>query len=348
MWLEQPVIKQDLEDLIKEPINWSAFDGKTILITGATGLIGSALVNALVYYGMKSNDPPHIIAQVRSEEKALRMLGAQKKDYEGLEFLYADVTELTDVEGPVDYIIHSASPTASKTFVNNPVETISANILGTVNLLKLAISKKSSGFIYLSSMEVYGVHGKGERVTEEDVGVFDPVKPRSSYPLGKLASECMCSSYAAEYGVPAKIIRLAQTFGPGVPAEDTRVFAEIARGVMNGNDMVLRTTGESAHSYLYTMDAAAATLIVLLEGENGQAYTAANEETYCSIAEMAKKVYEKFGDGKCKVVFDIGDLDKLGYAPASCLDLDTSKIKALGFKARYNMLDMYRNMMEAF
>ena len=198
--------------------------------------------------------------------------------------------------------------------------------------------------VYLSSMEVYGTQPQGKRVTENDVGAMLPTKLRSSYPLSKQLAEALCAGYAAEYGVPAKIIRLAQTFGPGVPLEDKRVFAMIARCAMRGEDVVLRTTGESSHSFLYTMDAVSSILKVLLEGESGQAYTAANEETYCSIADMARMVCAKFSGGKSRVVFDLGE--NTVYPDTSYLDLDTSKLQALGWKAEYGLAEMYENMME--
>ena len=223
------------------------------------------------------------------------------------------------------------------------METILTTVEGTRRMLELARERNSLGMVYLSSMEVYGTQPQGKRVTENDVGAMLPTKLRSSYPLSKQLAEALCAGYAAEYGVPAKIIRLAQTFGPGVPLEDKRVFAMIARCAMRGEDVVLRTTGESSHSFLYTMDAVSSILKVLLEGESGQAYTAANEETYCSIADMARMVCAKFSGGKSRVVFDLGG--NTVYPDTSYLDLDTSKLQALGWKAEYGLAEMYENMM---
>lgn len=346
MWIEEEVLRQDLERLMTVPLPWQALEGKTILVTGATGLIGSAVVNGLLYYGLKSQNPPHVLALVRSREKAQRMLGAQLEQCpDTLRLVLGDVTSLPPIDGPVDYIIHAASQTASRAFVEQPVETITTTVSGTRALLELAREKGSVSMVYLSSMEVYGTHPRGQRITEADVGAMLPTRLRSSYPLSKQLAECLCASYAAEYGVPAKIARLAQSFGPGVPLEDKRVFAEIARCAMTGRDMVLRTTGESSHSFLYTMDAVSAILQVLLTGKDGEAYTAANEETYCSIAEMAELVCSQLSGGRSKVVFDLGDADKLGYPDASYLDLDTSKLQALGWRPRYGLLEMYQNMM---
>lgn len=343
MWIEEQVTRRDLDRLLKAPLPWSKLDGKTVLVTGATGLIGSAVVNGLLYYGLQTQNPPQVLALVRSEEKAQRMLGAQLVQCPNLRLVTGDVTSLELPEEDVDYIIHAASQTASRAMVEQPVETILTTVEGTRRMLELARERNSLGMVYLSSMEVYGTQPQGKRVTENDVGAMLPAKLRSSYPLSKQLAEALCAGYAAEYGVPAKIIRLAQTFGPGVPLEDKRVFAMIARCAMRGEDVVLRTTGESSHSFLYTMDAVSSILKVLLEGESGQAYTAANEETYCSIADMARMVCAKFSGGKSRVVFDLGG--NTVYPDTSYLDLDTSKLQALGWKAEYGLAEMYENMM---
>ena len=343
MWIEEQVMRRDLDRLLKAPLPWSRLDGKTVLVTGATGLIGSVVVNSLLYYGLQTQDPPQVLALVRNEEKARRMLGAQLDQCPNLRLVTGDVTTLTLPEGPVDYIIHAASQTASRAMVEEPVETILTTVEGTRRMLELAKDRHSLGMVYLSSMEVYGTQPQGKRVTENDVGAMLPTKIRNSYPLSKQLAECLCASYASEYGVPVRMLRLAQTFGPGVPLEDRRVFAMIARCAMHGEDVVLRTTGESSHSFLYTMDAVSSILKVLLEGESGQAYTAANEETYCSIADMARMVCAKFSGGKSQVVFDLGE--NTVYPDTSYLDLDTSKLQALGWKAEYGLAEMYENMM---
>ena len=199
---------------------------------------------------------------------------------------------------------------------------------GTENILELAKAKKVSGMVYLSSMEVYGHPEKGHKVTEDEIGALSPLDIRNSYPISKIQCESLCFAYAKEYGVPAMSIRLTQTFGPGVNYNDGRVFAEFARCVIEKRDIVLKTKGETERSYLYTADAATAILTVLLKGEPGQAYNAANEDTYCSIAQMAEMVAKQ---GGVKVRYDIQDEVGNGYPKALYMDLDTEKLKALGW-----------------
>lgn len=344
MWLEHETTRRDLDAVLEQPIDFSAFDGKRVLLTGATGLIGSNLVNTLLYYGMRRENPPIVKLLVRNPEKARRIFARQLEQCPSLRLLLGDVTSPRLPETRVDYIIHAASQTASRAMVEQPVETILTTVEGTRNMLELC-RRKNAQMVYLSSMEVYGTQPKGKRVTEEDAGALIPTNLRNSYPLSKQLAECLCAGFAAEFGTDVKIIRLAQTFGPGVPLEDNRVFAMIARCAMNGEDVVLNTTGASARSYLYTMDAVSAILTVLLRGEPGEAYTAANEETYCSIAKMAQSVLDTLGNGHQKVVFDLKQ--NTAYPDTSYLDLDTSKLCALGWSPRYGLIEMYRNMMEA-
>ena len=193
-------------------------------------------------------------------------------------------------------------------------------------------------------MEVYGTPEKGMRIKESDSGSFDPAKIRNCYPLGKIVCENLCCSYVKEYNVPVKTARLTQTFGPGVDYKDSRVFAEFARCAIEHRDIVLKTKGETQRDYLYTADAVSGILTILLKGECGQAYTVANEDTYCSVYEMARIVAETYGIG---LRVQEQDVLKQGYADTLYMDLDTEKIKRLGWRPTVGLSEMYRRMIEA-
>lgn len=202
------------------------------------------------------------------------------------------------------------------------------------------------GIVYLSSMEVYGSPLNDLKIDEKHGTNLDTMKVRSCYPESKRMCESLCASYSSEFGVPAKVVRLTQTFGPGVKYDDGRVFAEFARCAIERRNIVLKTKGETRRSYLYTEDAVNAILTVLYNGIPGQAYNAANEETYCSIYEMAKMVAGRFGDNSVKVLVEETNPEKLGYAPVLYMNLDTTKLHNLGWKAKFNLESMYQNMIE--
>lgn len=316
----------------------SELQNKKVLITGGTGLIGQAIIRKL------QNNSVKIIALVRDKEKAEEICG---KETEHLQYLVSDVTSIEPQNLFADYIIHAASQTSSKSFIEEPVETILTALDGTRNMLEFSRKNPVKAFVYLSTMEVYGSPVTDEKITENHSTNLDTMKVRSCYPESKRMCENLCVSYASEYNIPIKVVRLTQTFGPGVRYDDGRVFAEFARCVIEGKDIILHTSGETKRNYLYTDDAAEAVLTVLVRGKVGEAYHAANEDTYCSIYEMAQLVAEKCADGKIQVKVEIEDENRFGYAPTLHMNLDTSKIRALGWKPRTELVEMYRQLIKS-
>lgn len=310
-------------------IDWDKLRNKTILITGATGLIGFATIDVLLNANKLHSLDLKILGLVRNEGKAIERF----KDFlnnRSLRFVVGSVEQLPNFEEKIDYIIHAASQTASKGFVEQAVETINTAVNGTKNILELAKVKGTKNVVYLSSMEVYGYPEKGHKVTEDEIGIFNPTNLRNSYPISKILCENMCEAYTHEYNVPSNIIRLTQTFGLyGASENDNRIFAYIAKCVKEKKNIVLKTKGDTERSYLYTLDAVGAILAILLNGKPGEIYNAANEDTYCSIAEMTEKVANKFG---IKVEYDIQDNEVNGYPDTLYMDLDTTKLKNLGWR----------------
>lgn len=330
MEFDSEVLRQDMEAVCgAQFIPWDRLRQKTVLVTGATGLIGTTLIRALLYANEARDLSLTVLALVRDEERARRHFGAQLAGAAALRFVAGSVEALPAVAGAVDYIVHGASQTASRAFVEQPVETIQTAVYGTDNLLRLARDKHSQGMVYLSSMEVYGHPQRGHRLREEEIGALSPLDLRNSYPISKIQCESLCRAYAEEYGVPAMSLRLAQTFGPGVSEKDQRVFAQFGRCVKEKRDIILKTRGETERSYLYTADAAAAVLCVLLKGTPGMAYNAADEATYCSIAEMARRVAEM---GGVNVRFQLEDAAKCGYPAPAYMDMDAGLLKELGWR----------------
>lgn len=348
MWIDTAVFKEDLESICNmDYIPWEKLANKTILVTGATGLIGSSVINALVYADICKKLGIKILALVRDKEKAEKIFKPQLKESKALSLIIGDVENVSSIEKKIDYIIHGASSTASSYFVERPVETIKTAVLGTMNMLELARENAAEGFVYLSSMEVYGAPKTEEALTEKDVGYINPLVVRNCYPESKRQCEAMCAAYASEYGTPVKSIRLAQTFGPGVSKNDNRVFAEFARCVTDKKDIVLLTDGKSKRCYLYTKDAVSAILTVLLKGETGMSYNAANQVTYCSVYEMAQAVCDKLAMKMIKVKVEDDKEKSKKYPPAHYYNLCINEIEKLGWKPTVGLLDMYKRMMAA-
>ncbi len=319
---------------------------KTVFITGATGLIGSNIIIYLVEIAKQEHIKINIVAFVRDMEKAMDKFSVL--DYSLLKFVVGDICENVIYDGNVDYIIHAASETSSKSFVDLPVETIKTSVLGTIQILDFAKTKNIDSFVYLSSMEVYGNPQEDKKIYEHQVSNLDILELRSSYPASKRMCENLCIAYFNEFSIPAKIIRLTQTFGKGVNYNDGRVFAEFARCIVENKNIILHTSGESKRSYLDITDAVRAILTVLVKGANGMAYNAANEETYCSIYQMASMVVNNFSNGSLLVKKEFGDISKYGYNSSMKMNLDTTKLKLLGWKPSKNLHDMYKCIIEEF
>ena len=332
---DDSILQEDLDRISESDIPLEELKGKTVLVTGATGLIGSLLVKALQCCNRRKETGIKILALVRNQEKAERLFGDLLKR-EDLKLVIGDITMPVAVEDKIDYIIHCASITTSKIMISRPVDVIRTSLNGTENLLELAKEKQVRSMVYVSSMEMYGVLNlqDDQMVTEEMTGYLNPLALRSNYPESKRMCENMCVAYGTQYEVPVKIARLAQTFGAGVLPGENRVFAQFARSAMKGSDIVLHTEGKSEGNYCYTADAVRALLT----------YNVVNEKSHITIADMAKFVAEKIAEKPIEVVFDIPKENKFGYANDTKMHLAATRLMALGWQPETDLEESYRRL----
>lgn len=348
--MRDAVLEEDLEILCESCRElFMDLEKCTVLVTGATGLIGSQIVKALLRFNDRYTKKIHLVGVSRGKERAIDVF-RELLNRDDFEMIYGDISEGIGYAAEVDYMIHGANTTSSLEYVKQPVETIRSIVGGTDQALTFAKDKKVKGFVYLSSMEMYGkpLPDMGE-IKEEMYGIIDPLKVRSSYSEGKRMAECLCVSYAEENDVPIKIARLAQVFGADVSGKDNRVFVQMAKSVLNHTDIVLHTEGHSTGNYCYTRDAVAAILLILLRGEIGAAYNVVNEETNRTIREMAYLVANKIANQEIQVKYEIPESDKAyGYAPDVKLKLSSYKLRELGWESQVGLEEMYLRMIESF
>ncbi len=329
---------------IKKSFDFSLLKNSSVFVTGATGLLGSQILLFLDYLNRTEQYSMTLIGLIRNEDKAKKVFG---NSYQNITFIIGDVLELPEIPQHIDYIIHGASVTSSLDFVSKPVETIDIAINGTMNILRFADAKNVKSMVYLSSMEVFGITDGKDKVSESDYGYIDILNTRSSYSESKRLCECLCHSFAKEFSLPVKIARLTQTLGAGINYNDTRVAAQFARAVIEGHDIVLKTTGATKRPVIYTSDAITAVLTVLLKGSDGQAYTAANEDTFYTIRETAEMIVSEIAKNKIKLVFDIKGVPQ-EYAPNLNLklNLNTSLLRSLGWSANVGLKEAYERMIK--
>lgn len=312
----------------------------TYLITGATGYVGSMLINRI-----KKTDGSKVVALVRNPQKLVDM---GITDVEVIKVDLVSREEMNKLSFDVDYVFHCASVTKSFEMINHPVEVIESIINTTQNVLNLADRCHAKSIVYVSSMEVYGDIdcSDGHNVCEREMGYVDLANVRSCYPIGKRMAENICVAYCKEYGVPVKIARLAQTFGKGVLKEDNRVYKQFALSAKKGEDIVLHTKGNSVANYCGIEDTIDGLFTILEKGTDGEAYNIVNEDNTMTIREVAKLVCEKAADSKIEVVYDIPDNNKYGYAADTGLRMSGSKLRELGWIPKQKLEDMYMDVIE--
>ena len=345
--LSNRVIDEDIAHILEEPLPWGSFRNATVLVTGASGMIPSYVVYTLLALNDSFGLGIKVLALVRNEQKARRIFG-EVLDRDDITLIAQDVTQPLDVECPIDYIIHGASSARPKEHKTAPVNTISANILGTINLLDLAVNKSSKAFVLMSSSEVYGkVDDSLTSISESDYGYLDCLNPRSCYSEGKRAAETICASYHAQYGIECKIARFAHIYGPGLGLDDGRVQADFAGNVYRGEDIVMKSDGSSMRAYTYVSDAVSGLFYILLKG-NDMAYNIADNGSAISIRQLAEAFIACRPEKGLKLVIEADVSSASMYNPAKFIVLDDRKISGLGWKAKVSVQEGVGRMVSSY
>lgn len=335
-------LEDDIHELANVKDYFQEIYYSTVLVTGATGLIGSLIIKTLIKLNQIKDSGIKILALIRNQEKADLIY----KDVDDKPiYLNGDIRDEIYYDGNVDYIIHCAAVTNSKMMVEKPVDTCDIIVGGTKRILEFSRKKKIKSIVFISSMEMYGTFEKSIEVDERKLGYIDILDVRSNYPEAKRMSENLCIAYLKQYNVPVKIARLAQTFGPGILPEDQRVFAQFSRSILKKEDIVLKTKGLSEGNYCYTKDAIDALFVILIKGDNGEAYNICNEESHISIRGMAEMLIEKFGGGGQKIVYELMDSAQSGYAKDVKMKLISNKLRKIGWNPTVGLEESYRRMM---
>ena len=331
---DSPLWKADLDEIVASLPELSELAGKSVMITGAAGLICSSVVDILFRYNDTHDVPVHIYAAGRWPEEMEGRFGdlVNRKDFT---FVVYDASRTDNVLSvKCDYIIHGASNAFPGMIIKEPVETMLSNFTGMKYLLDYAKQNSVRRVLYISSSEVYGRKEDDQPYREGEYGYIDLLNPRNSYSVGKRAAETLCASYAVEYGVESVIVRPGHIYGPTASPHDNRVSSAWAYAVARGEDIVMKSDGAQIRSYCYCLDCASAMLKVLLRGENTHAYNISNPSSIINIREMAELLTKSAGVS-LKMELPT-EAEKKSFNPMSNSSLDSTELLALGWNGLFD------------
>jgi len=326
---------EQLHTIANQALPWSKLQNKSILISGATGMLGKCLIDVLLTKNKLSGSNIRVIALSRNEENAKERL---REWWQSPEFTYysCDINEGIPECGDVDLIIHAASNTHPKQYATDPIGTITSNVLGTKNLLDYAVKCRAERFCFLSSVEVYGENrGDVEKFKEEYLGYLDCNTLRVGYPESKRLGEAVCNAYGEAHGVSFVIPRLSRLYGPTMLPTDTKALSQFIGKAAAGENIVLKSEGTQKYSYTFITDAVNALLHILLLGEDGGAYNVADEESDVELRELAAMLADIAGT---EVVFELPEeSERKGYSTATKAMLDAGKLRVLGWQGKVHL-----------
>lgn len=345
------IIEEDILNLINnDDLDVETFRNKTILITGVTGLIAKYFTYYFLYLNKVKNLNVKVIGLVRESDTSKDCLN-DFKELPNFKLLVQDVCEPINCDDHIDYIFHAASSASAYAIKNYPVDVISANTLGTMNILNLAKEKQVTKVIFPSTREIYGELKDITSIKENDMGIVDPMVPRNSYPESKRLAEALFVAYSKQYNVPFNILRIAHTYGPTMELRnDGRVLSDFINNIVNDENIVLKSDGKNIRSFCYITDTIKGLLYVIIKGSVNEVYNLSNENEPYAVKDVASLLVNLYPEKNLNVVFDYQDINtnKSEYVNYQIIKMDTSKLEGLGWVPDVTLKDGLKRTVDSF
>lgn len=339
------IVQEDMKDIYEQKILFDKLKNKSVLITGATGMLATYIIYFLHYLNINKESNIKIYALVRNKKKTEEIFNTLIDD-KNFVIVNQDVTKEILIDEKIDYIFHFASSANPKSILEDPVGIIQANTLGTINVCQFAVKNNALVF-FASTREIYGkIEGK-EFVKESDMGICDCIEDRACYPESKRISETICKSYNLQYKMKYQICRIAHVYGPGMNIDnDGRIMSDIISDIVNNRNIILKSDGSAQRAFCYLSDAVRAIFLILLNGKENDVFNLSNEEEEISIKNLAKLGAQLFSEKNIKVDYQISNNNL--YTNYKRSKLDNSKLYNLGWRIKIDLKEGIRKTVLSF
>lgn len=331
MYIAHESYQNDILSILEEELPWEILKDKVFFITGASGMIGTAIVDVLMQLNEKNNYKIHVIAAGRNKHS----LEKRFSEYMGkgmVSFYVSDINKPIFIKRRADFIIHAASNTHPRQYADDPIGTIKTNVFGMVNVLEYAKAVSAKRVLFLSSVEIYGEALKGEDVfTEDYCGYIDCNTLRANYPESKRLGEALCNAYMTKYNLDVVIPRLSRVFGPTMRLTDSKAMSQFLLKGVYGKDVILKSIGNQKYSYCYVTDVVSGIFYCLLKGAKGEAYNIADTHEVPTLKEIAEYIAKFNGRS---VIYELPDeIEQAGASKVSVGILSAKKAERLGWRS---------------
>ncbi|MDR2598867.1 MAG: NAD-dependent epimerase/dehydratase family protein [Oscillospiraceae bacterium] len=341
-FLKSKVIRNDMDEIFNDG-EYCFLRNKTVLVTGAYGMLASYMVYYLIYLNIEHNYNIKIITVSRNKEKLDCLLGPHIHEVININ---KSINDFIEIE--CDYIVHAASLASPQHYTIRPIDVILPNVIGTYNMLELAY-KNNAKLLFFSSCCVYGNFSDDKTIiTEEDFGIINPLDLHSCYDESKRAGETLCVAYYRQKKVPIIIARIAHTYGPTMDINnDPRVFSSFIKNAVNKENIEIKSDGSAKRSFCYISDAVTAYFKLLKDGTNGEAYNVCNTEQTVSIKVLGD-VISRLAGVSFKYIKRSDDDSYLEDTNTNTLLYTSDKLIKLGFSFNVNLEDGFKRVLSYF